>query len=84
MREDEAPALIPKLLILSRFQQGEFRGETYPTRASVACATGGITLCPEQGELGAEFTSLGRKIESKICPMLESGSRARAVSRGSQ
>jgi hypothetical protein len=45
---------------------GEIRGETHPTCGSVARAAAGVTLEREQGELGADFTALGRVIPEPL------------------
>jgi hypothetical protein len=37
----------------------------HPTPALLSRAQGGITLGPEQGELGADFTHLGDLVERK-------------------
>jgi hypothetical protein len=47
----------------SKSQQGELQGATHPARATVTRAPGGMTLGPEQGELGAHFTALGSAAE---------------------
>lgn len=60
--EDHTDLLFPKVAIYIRRvapPRGEFRDETHPHRAELTPAPGGITLSCIEGELGADFTSLG-------------------------